>query len=80
MAHDPLYQAHGARLEISVPGLSKANAQRSVASVLGRGGGGDGDGRRPAANGADWARQALGSGHAQAVAGDWPTAGADPDF
>ena len=29
MARDPLYQAHGARLEISVPGLSKANAQRS---------------------------------------------------
>jgi hypothetical protein len=29
MAHDPVYQAHGARLEISVPGLSKANAQRS---------------------------------------------------
>jgi hypothetical protein len=29
MARDPLYQAHGARLEISVPGLSKVNAQRS---------------------------------------------------
>ena len=29
MAHDPLYQAHGAQLEISVPGLSKVNAQRS---------------------------------------------------
>jgi hypothetical protein len=29
MARDPLYQAHGAQLEISVPGLSKANAQRS---------------------------------------------------
>ena len=29
MAEDPLYQAHGAQLEISVPGLSKANAQRS---------------------------------------------------
>jgi hypothetical protein len=28
MAHDPLYAAHGARLEISVPALSKANAQR----------------------------------------------------
>jgi|SRR5215831_13628529 len=28
MAEDPLYDAHGARLEISVPGLSKANAQR----------------------------------------------------
>src|SRR5919198_4078278 len=28
MAQDPLYTAHGARLEISVPGLSKANAQR----------------------------------------------------
>jgi IS4 transposase len=28
MAHDPLYAAHGAHLEISVPGLSKANAQR----------------------------------------------------
>jgi hypothetical protein len=30
MAHDPLYDAHGARLEISVPALSKANAQRPV--------------------------------------------------
>jgi len=29
MAHDPLYQAHRAQLEISVPGLSKVNAQRS---------------------------------------------------
>jgi Transposase DDE domain len=29
MVRDPLYQAHGAQLEISVPGLSKANAQRS---------------------------------------------------
>lgn len=29
MARDPLYQAHGAQLEISVPGLSKANAQRA---------------------------------------------------
>ena len=29
MAHDPVYEAHGARLEISVPGLSKVNAQRS---------------------------------------------------
>ncbi len=29
MAQDPLYRAHGAQLEISVPGLSKANAQRS---------------------------------------------------
>jgi len=28
MAHDPLYAAHGAQLEISVPALSKANAQR----------------------------------------------------
>jgi IS4 transposase len=28
MAQDPLYAAHGAQLEISVPGLSKANAQR----------------------------------------------------
>lgn len=28
MAHDPLYAAHGAQMEISVPGLSKANAQR----------------------------------------------------
>jgi Transposase DDE domain len=28
MAADPLYEVHGARLEISVPGLSKANAQR----------------------------------------------------
>jgi hypothetical protein len=30
MAHDLLYAAHGARLEISVPALSKANAQRPV--------------------------------------------------
>src|SRR5262249_40570916 len=30
MAHDSLYEAHGARLEISVPALSKANAQRPV--------------------------------------------------
>lgn len=29
MGQDPLYQAHGAQLEIAVPGLSKANAQRS---------------------------------------------------
>jgi Transposase DDE domain len=29
MARDPLYQAHGAQREISVPGLSKANAQRA---------------------------------------------------
>jgi len=29
MARDPLYPAQGARLEISVPGLSKVNAQRS---------------------------------------------------
>jgi Transposase DDE domain len=29
MARDPLYQAHGAQVEISVPGLSKVNAQRS---------------------------------------------------
>lgn len=29
MARDPLYQAHGAQLEISVPGFSKATAQRS---------------------------------------------------
>jgi Transposase DDE domain len=28
MAADPLYEVQGARLEISVPGLSKANAQR----------------------------------------------------
>jgi hypothetical protein len=28
MTHDPLYAVHGARLEISVPALSKANAQR----------------------------------------------------
>jgi hypothetical protein len=28
MAEDPLYEVHGARLEISVPGLSKANARR----------------------------------------------------
>lgn len=28
MAEDPLYEVHGARLEVSVPGLSKANAQR----------------------------------------------------
>ena len=27
-AHDPLYEVHGARLEVSVPALSKANAQR----------------------------------------------------
>jgi hypothetical protein len=27
-AEDPLYEGHGARLEISVPGLSEANAQR----------------------------------------------------
>jgi Transposase DDE domain len=30
MATDPLYAAHGAQLEISVPGLSKVNAQRSA--------------------------------------------------
>jgi hypothetical protein len=30
MAHDPLYAAHGAKLEISVAGLSKANANRPV--------------------------------------------------
>jgi hypothetical protein len=30
MASDPLYDAPGARLEISVPALSKANAQRPV--------------------------------------------------
>ena len=30
MAQDPLYAAHGAQLEISVPGLSKANARRST--------------------------------------------------
>jgi hypothetical protein len=30
MAHDPLYEVHGARLEIAVPALSKANAQRST--------------------------------------------------
>jgi IS4 transposase len=29
MARDPVYQAHGAQVEISVPGLSKVNAQRS---------------------------------------------------
>src|SRR5215208_3376270 len=29
MARDPLYQAHGAQLEISVPGLSTVKAQRS---------------------------------------------------
>lgn len=28
MAHDPLYEVQGARLEVSVPALSKANAQR----------------------------------------------------
>ena len=28
MAHDPLYAVHGAQVEISVPALSKANAQR----------------------------------------------------
>jgi hypothetical protein len=31
MMEDPLYEVHGARLEISVPGLSKANAQRPTA-------------------------------------------------
>jgi hypothetical protein len=30
MAQDPLYEAHGAQVEISVPALSKANAQRPV--------------------------------------------------
>jgi len=30
MAHDPLYAVQGARMEISVPALSKANAQRPV--------------------------------------------------
>ena len=30
MAHDPLYAAHGAKLEISVASLSKANANRPV--------------------------------------------------
>jgi hypothetical protein len=30
MAEDPLYEVHGARLEISGPGLSKAHAQRPV--------------------------------------------------
>lgn len=30
MAQDPLYAAHGAQVEVSVPGLSKANAQRSA--------------------------------------------------
>jgi hypothetical protein len=29
LARDPRYQAHGAQLEISVPGLSTVNAQRS---------------------------------------------------
>jgi hypothetical protein len=29
MAYDPLYRAHGAQLEIAVPGLSKVNARRS---------------------------------------------------
>src|SRR5262245_14331922 len=30
MAHDPLYAVQGAGMEISVPALSKANAQRPV--------------------------------------------------
>ena len=30
MAHDPLYAAHGAKLEISIPALSNANANRPV--------------------------------------------------
>jgi hypothetical protein len=34
MAHDPLYAAHGAKLEISVAGLSKANANRPVEPFL----------------------------------------------
>lgn len=34
MAHDPLYAAHGAKLEISVAGLSKANANRPVEPLL----------------------------------------------
>jgi hypothetical protein len=33
MARDPRYQAHGAQREISVPGLSKANAQRAPQPV-----------------------------------------------
>jgi hypothetical protein len=34
MAHDPLYAAHGAKLDISVAGLSKANANRPVEPFL----------------------------------------------
>jgi hypothetical protein len=34
MAHDPLYAAHGAKLEISVAALSKANANRPVEPFL----------------------------------------------
>jgi hypothetical protein len=34
MAHDPLCAAHGAKLEISVAGLSKANANRPVEPFL----------------------------------------------
>jgi hypothetical protein len=41
-AHDPLGAAHGARLEISVPGLSKANAQRPPPTVWGGAGRGEG--------------------------------------
>jgi hypothetical protein len=34
MAQDPLYQVHQARIEVSVPALSKANATRPVAPFL----------------------------------------------
>jgi len=34
MAHDSLYAAHGAKLEISVAALSKANANRPVEPFL----------------------------------------------
>lgn len=80
MAHDPLYDVPGARLEISVPALSKAKAQRPVhavwdvvaevrARIAAR--------PQPARMGRE---PALGSGHAQGVAGNWPTPGVDPDF
>ena len=79
MAYDPLYEAHGARLEISVPACPRPTPS-ARSKRLGRGGGGNGDDRCPAADRADWARQALGRGHPQGVTGDRPTAGADADF
>ena len=78
MARDPLYQAHGAQLEISVPGLSKANAQRSpqpfwdvLAEVMAA---------------VDALPQAvrigrgkpLGAATPKQLRGDWPAVGADP--